>query len=44
MSLNGPAVVEEYGSTTVVQPGQVLQIDRFANMLLRPGSQTEDRL
>ena len=30
----GPAVVEEYGSTTVVQPGQALRVDPFGNMLL----------
>ena len=31
----GPAVVEEYGSTTVVEPGFTLSVDAFANLLLR---------
>jgi N-methylhydantoinase A len=32
--LVGPAIVEEYGSTTVVQPGQKVTVDPFRNMLL----------
>jgi N-methylhydantoinase A len=32
--LHGPAVVEEYGSTTVVFPGLRAEVDRFANLLL----------
>jgi N-methylhydantoinase A len=34
--LPGPAVVEEYGSTSVVQPGQSVLVDKFGNMLLTP--------
>jgi N-methylhydantoinase A len=34
--LSGPAVVEEYGSTTVIQLGQSVLIDTFGNMLLAP--------
>jgi N-methylhydantoinase A len=30
----GPAIVEEYGATTVVYPGQRLEVDRFANLIL----------
>jgi N-methylhydantoinase A len=32
--LTGPAVVEEYGSTSVIQPGHAVQVDRFGNLLL----------
>ena len=32
--LGGPAIVEEFGSTTVVYPGQRVEVDRFANMVL----------
>jgi N-methylhydantoinase A len=30
--ISGPALVEEYASTTVVMPGDVLQIDDFGNL------------
>jgi len=30
----GPAIVEEYGSTTVIQPGQDMAVDRYGNLLL----------
>ena len=32
--LDGPAVVEEFGSTTVVFPGWQAQVDEFGNLLL----------
>ncbi|HMH51318.1 MAG TPA: hypothetical protein VK548_13860, partial [Candidatus Acidoferrum sp.] len=32
--VNGPAIVEEYGSTTVVFPGLRAEVDRFGNLLL----------
>jgi N-methylhydantoinase A len=32
--VTGPAVVEEYGATTVVFPGQRLEVDRFANLII----------
>jgi N-methylhydantoinase A len=32
----GPAVVEEYGSTTVLQPDQDAHVDQFANLVIRP--------
>jgi N-methylhydantoinase A len=38
MRLAGPAIVEEYGSTTIVQPGQSVHVDQFGNLLLRPGA------
>jgi N-methylhydantoinase A len=33
-ALEGPAVVEEYGATTVVFPGQRMEVDRLGNMIL----------
>jgi N-methylhydantoinase A len=33
--LAGPAIVEEYGSTTVVLPGQRVAVDGYGNMLLQ---------
>jgi N-methylhydantoinase B len=32
--LAGPAIVEEFGATTVVFPGQRIEVDRFGNMIL----------
>jgi N-methylhydantoinase A len=32
----GPAVIEEYSSTSVIQPNQSVTIDPFGNMLLTP--------
>ena len=32
--LVGPAIVEEFGATTVVFPGQRAEVDRFGNMVL----------
>jgi N-methylhydantoinase A len=34
--ITGPAIVEEYGSTTVLQPNQDAHVDQFANLLVRP--------
>jgi N-methylhydantoinase A len=31
----GPAIVEEYGSTTVVEAGFSFEVDRLANLVLR---------
>jgi N-methylhydantoinase A len=33
-AMTGPAVIEEYGSTSVIQPGHAVQVDRFGNLLL----------
>jgi N-methylhydantoinase A len=30
----GPSIIEEYGATTVVYPGQQLDVDRFGNLVL----------
>jgi N-methylhydantoinase A len=35
-ALAGPAVVEEYGATTVVFPNQGAEVDRFGNLILMP--------
>src|SRR5262245_29119150 len=32
--LAGPAIVEEFGATTVVFPGQSIDVDRFGNLIL----------
>ena len=32
--LEGPAIVEEFGSTTVVFPGQLARVDDYGNLLL----------
>ena len=34
-SAEGPAIVEEYGSTTVVDNGWRLEVDAFGNLVLR---------
>jgi N-methylhydantoinase A len=34
-TVTGPAVIEEYGSTSVIQSGHEVQVDRFGNLLLR---------
>jgi N-methylhydantoinase A len=36
LRLEGPVVVEEFGSTTVVFPGQMLDVDPHGIMLVRP--------
>ena len=36
--LTGPAVVEEFGSTTVVFPGQTLDVDPYGILIVREGS------
>jgi N-methylhydantoinase A len=35
-ALTGPAVVEEYGSTSILLPGQHARVDRYRNLILRP--------
>jgi N-methylhydantoinase A len=39
--LTGPAVIEEFGSTTVVFPEQSLSVDPHGILIIRPGSSTE---
>jgi N-methylhydantoinase A len=35
MRIDGPAIIEEYGSTTVVFPGQSLEVDAFGVLIIR---------
>src|SRR5579871_6859893 len=37
-TLNGPAVIEEFGSTTVVFPGQRLSVDPHGILIIRSGA------
>ena len=32
--IEGPSVVEDYGSTTVILPEQSARVDRFGNLIL----------
>jgi N-methylhydantoinase A len=41
--LKGPVIVEEFGSTTVVFPGQVLTVDEHGIMILRRSEPAEAR-
>ena len=36
--VNGPAIVEEFGSTTVVFPGQYVEVDPHGILVIRPAS------
>ena len=38
VSLNGPVLVEEYASTTVVLPGDRLTVDGFGNLVIEVGA------
>jgi N-methylhydantoinase A len=38
MRIKGPAIVEEYGSTTVIQSGQTATVDRYGSLLISPES------
>jgi N-methylhydantoinase A len=35
--IEGPAIVEEMDSTTVIHPGFAAEVDRFGNLLIRAG-------
>jgi len=37
IEVTGPAVIEEPAATTLVCPGQVLQVDAYGNLLITPG-------
>jgi N-methylhydantoinase A len=41
LHIDGPAVIEEFGSTTVVFPGQSLTVDPHGILIIRPGGKTE---
>jgi N-methylhydantoinase A len=34
--IDGPAIIEEFGSTTVVFPGQYLEVDPYGILIIRP--------
>jgi N-methylhydantoinase A len=38
--INGPAIVEEHASTTVLMPGDVLQVDDFGNLDIEVGTES----
>ncbi|HVA86511.1 MAG TPA: hypothetical protein VNF73_09380, partial [Candidatus Saccharimonadales bacterium] len=40
-SVAGPAVIEEFDSTTVIQPGYRAIVDRFGNLLQRRSTSHE---
>jgi N-methylhydantoinase A len=35
--IKGPALIEEYASTTVLMPGDVLEVDSFGNLAIAVG-------
>ena len=35
--IDGPALIEEHASTTVVLPGDKLQVDAFGNLVIEVG-------
>jgi N-methylhydantoinase A/oxoprolinase/acetone carboxylase beta subunit len=39
--LEGPAIVLQYDSTTVVPPGMAAHVDRFGNILIEVGASSE---
>lgn len=39
--VNGPVIVEEFGSTTVVFPGQVVEVDPHGILVIRPAASQE---
>jgi N-methylhydantoinase A len=41
--LHGPAVVEEFGSTTVVFPAHSLEVDSYGVLIIRKPDRTEKR-
>ncbi|HLJ68368.1 MAG TPA: hydantoinase/oxoprolinase family protein, partial [Chloroflexota bacterium] len=34
--ITGPAIIEEYGSTSVIQPGQLVRVDGLMNLVITP--------
>ena len=39
---DGPAVVEEFGSTTVVFPGQYVEVDPHGILVIRPSKRSPE--
>ena len=40
--VDGPAIIEEFGSTTVVFPGQVVEADPHGILVIRPAKSAHD--
>ena len=38
-TISGPAIVEEPFHTTVIMPGQILQVDGLGNLIINTGSE-----
>jgi N-methylhydantoinase A/oxoprolinase/acetone carboxylase beta subunit len=41
MTLEGPAIVNQYDSTTVIPPGLTARVDRFGNIVIGTGVAAE---
>ncbi len=41
--LDGPAVIEEFGSTTVVFPGQQVEVDPHGILIVRSAAASQER-
>jgi len=39
--INGPALIEEYASTTVLMPGDVLEVDALGNLVIAVGGRRQ---
>jgi N-methylhydantoinase A len=42
LRIEGPAVIEEFGSTTVVFPRQTLEVDPHGILIIRPRGETRE--
>jgi N-methylhydantoinase A len=40
--VDGPAIIEEFGSTTVIFPGQVVEADPHGILVVRPGQSAQE--
>jgi N-methylhydantoinase A len=38
--IEGPALIEEHASTTVLHPGDACEVDAFGNLVISIGGQT----
>jgi 5-oxoprolinase (ATP-hydrolysing) len=41
MTLEGPAIVNQYDSTTVIPPGLTAHVDRYGNIVIGTGAAAE---
>ena len=39
----GPAIIEQYDSTTVIPPGMAAHVDKFGNIVIEVGASAEAR-